>query len=353
MKKSIRKPVNWQDFESLCKKLWGEMWQIPIKIKKNGRSGQSQSGVDIYGKPKGEQHYFGIQCKGKDDYTDAKLTIAEIDREIKLAKNFKPQLGEFIFATSSNKDVRIEEYIREQNIKSIEAGGFSIDLFCWEDIEDLLEEYPNILNWYLCGLSSRTEYDITVFFEPKILKPNFIKEVTKYKKKEEEIIPEQFKYIAEAVSKFSYLKNIHSDILKPNTHINRSFVTIKIYLKNTGLKVIEHSQVRIKFTKGVRKLSNKKYLNVFEELDTPLVQKDFDIIKIDMLIEHNTSEIEFELELIARDFSTKNNYVIPVDQVLTEKINCIEVTEDVQVIDDVVEIKDNIESFYNSIPGLY
>ena len=56
----IQKPVNWQDFESLCKKLWGEIWGCSDTIKKNGRSGQAQHGVDVYGIPKGETMYYGI-----------------------------------------------------------------------------------------------------------------------------------------------------------------------------------------------------------------------------------------------------------------------------------------------------
>ena len=70
----IRKPENWQDFEKLCKKLWGEIWNCPDTIKRNGRLGQSQKGVDIYGIPKGESQYSGIQCKGKDDYIISTLT---------------------------------------------------------------------------------------------------------------------------------------------------------------------------------------------------------------------------------------------------------------------------------------
>jgi hypothetical protein len=85
MKKTIRKPENWQDFESLCKKLWGEIWACE-EIKKNGRNGQNQNGVDIYGIPKNLEHYFGIQCKGKDDYSNANLSIKEIDAEIEKAK---------------------------------------------------------------------------------------------------------------------------------------------------------------------------------------------------------------------------------------------------------------------------
>ena len=64
--KTLDRPTNWQDFESLCKKLWGEIWNCP-EIVKNGRNGQKQKGVDVYGIPSHEQQYYGIQCKGKSD----------------------------------------------------------------------------------------------------------------------------------------------------------------------------------------------------------------------------------------------------------------------------------------------
>ena len=57
IKKIIQKPVNWQDFESLAKKLWGEIWATD-SIKKNGRMGQTQHGVDVYGIPSGEKDYY-------------------------------------------------------------------------------------------------------------------------------------------------------------------------------------------------------------------------------------------------------------------------------------------------------
>lgn len=89
-KKQLRKPENWEDFESLCKKLWGEIWDCK-EIKKNGGKGQVQNGVDVYGIPKGEKSYFGIQCKGKDEYSHKHLSENEIDREIGLAKSFTPR----------------------------------------------------------------------------------------------------------------------------------------------------------------------------------------------------------------------------------------------------------------------
>lgn len=101
MKKILRKPENWQDFESLCKKLWGEIWKCS-EIKKNGRYEQKQHGVDVYGIPNGEDQYYGIQCKGKDDYTNATLTEKEIDAEIEKTKTFKPHLKKFYFTTTAN-----------------------------------------------------------------------------------------------------------------------------------------------------------------------------------------------------------------------------------------------------------
>jgi hypothetical protein len=83
MKKNLRKPENWQDFETLCKKLFGEMWGCPNTIKKNGRLGQSQAGVDVYGRPKNEDEYWGVQCKGKDDYIIAKSQLRKLMKRLR------------------------------------------------------------------------------------------------------------------------------------------------------------------------------------------------------------------------------------------------------------------------------
>ncbi len=41
-------------FESLCLHLWKEIWGDP-EAKKNGRSGQPQAGVDVFGRSDGRQ----------------------------------------------------------------------------------------------------------------------------------------------------------------------------------------------------------------------------------------------------------------------------------------------------------
>src|ERR1700741_2146583 len=96
---NLRRPANWQDFENLCKKLWGEIWNC-AEIQKNGRLGQDQSGVDVYGIPSNEVSYYGIQCKGKSEYTHAQFSEAEIIQVIANAQDFQPTLKKLYLATT-------------------------------------------------------------------------------------------------------------------------------------------------------------------------------------------------------------------------------------------------------------
>ena len=181
----IRKPENWQDFEILCKKLWGEIWDCSDTIQRNGRSGQNQHGVDVYGIPKGESSYYGIQCKGKDEYTHSQLTVQEVDQEIIKAKTFAPALKRLIFATTANKDANIEAYIRTKNIESLQEGGFEIYLSSWEDIVDLLIERKRTFDWYInhCQYVEKLNLEVsfnghtTLTIRPQYVRINHITKV--------------------------------------------------------------------------------------------------------------------------------------------------------------------------------
>jgi len=143
----LKQPKNWQDFETLCKELWGEIWKCP-EIKKNGRAGQVQHGVDIYGIPFGETKYYGIQCKGKDVYTGRQFTETEISTEVEKAKLFQPPLKKLYFATTALKDVKIEEFVRQKNIDNTANGFFELHIFSWEDIVELIEKNKQTHAWY-------------------------------------------------------------------------------------------------------------------------------------------------------------------------------------------------------------
>ncbi|WP_375566688.1 hypothetical protein [Oceaniradius stylonematis] len=102
----INAPSTWQAFEDLICALFAEAWKDPT-AQKNGRNGQPQHGVDVYGSPEWKPGvYFGVQCKGKNRGFSAKATKTEFDRELAKAEKFAPTLGKWYFATTAEVDVK-------------------------------------------------------------------------------------------------------------------------------------------------------------------------------------------------------------------------------------------------------
>jgi hypothetical protein len=252
MKKTIQKPENWQDFETLCKQLWGEIWDIPMKIKKNGRNGQPQAGVDVYGVPKGEFNYWGVQCKGKDDYTNAKLTEKEIDIEVTKAQDFKPALSVFIFATTMNKDSSIEEYIRIKDLESRRNGGFEILLFCWEDIADLIDDNQNTYNYWVGNKQHKTKFNFELslneFQQERVIRPKCIRTIKKYRIRELKTDLGDVKILDTAwMNKLPFANPAWISMSKGR--INESICSFEVIMANTGSNVIEDWRVGLKVGK--------------------------------------------------------------------------------------------------------
>ncbi len=139
MKKDHAPPAYWQDFEDLCLKLWRPRL---IDVKKNGRSGQPQAGVDIFGRDPKKEAWVGIQCKQKGRWPPKVLTIRRIKDEVRKAAKFKPPLSQFIIATTAQRDVKSQEFVRRLDYWRRKSGNFSVDLFAWDDLQDWLHEGP-------------------------------------------------------------------------------------------------------------------------------------------------------------------------------------------------------------------
>jgi tetratricopeptide (TPR) repeat protein len=154
-------PDNWQDFEELCYSLWKTIWDDPA-TQRHGRTGQSQYGVDIYGQPDKGTAWAGVQCKGKENFTEKQLTESELIAEVDKAKKFKPAISEFIVATTAPRDEKIQEAARKITDLHKSAGLFPVSVCAWNDIEErLLEHKPPIAkDWYpfLSDDPLRTEF---------------------------------------------------------------------------------------------------------------------------------------------------------------------------------------------------
>jgi hypothetical protein len=349
VKQQLRKPENWQDFEDLCRLLWSEIWNCP-ETKKNGRLGQEQHGVDVYGTPSWEKaSYYGIQCKGKDDYTHAQLTKSEIDREIEKAKSFKPALKKFYFATTANKNGEIEEYIRIKDVESRTNGLFEIHLFSWEEIVALIDQNKRTYDWYVRKINFKTAFGIDVSFEngEKHLDffPILLRNHVKYFLEKPDTIffrplrdpeterNEKLELITEPQPTRYYVNGV--------TH-NKSSCVFSIIITNVGDNALENykfyfqlSDCNVKIdtvSKQTKMLdpcvyeyntfiTDKELNGVIEPYEGILVQKE--TIESDKIcIRPNIAEeqnITLSWELIAKDFSTSGKLTIAIKPKIIEK----------------------------------
>ncbi|WP_461788068.1 hypothetical protein [Pedobacter sp.] len=361
MKKTLRKPENWQDFETLCKKLWGEIFCIPNNIKKNGRLGQMQNGVDVYGIPKGENSYWGIQAKGKDDYSDARLKNSEIIIEIEKAKKFQPTISVYIIASTANKDVEIEEFVRLKDIENRASGSFEILLYCWEDIVDLIEENPNTYNWYLNDINHRSKFDFSLWFndfeEKLTLTPIFERNITRYistDKPEMEILRQN---LANTSLVKSYDLNLFQ--LYRSNEVNKSWCKFKIIMDNTGSAVLEDWKLILKFTKGVERLDSGtiffKRISLTNHIDDesktityrpigdrPLIQKDNRSFEISLLPSTDCEKIVVEWELLARDYNKTDVFEIGIVPEFIESISYEEISVEDELPEEKISITYNV-----------
>lgn len=339
--KSILKPKNWQDFETLCRRLWSE--EFRSKFQKNGRNGQKQKGVDIYGIPEGKQNYYGIQCKHKDN---GKLTEKEIENEISLAENFKPEIEHLIIASTNIKDVNLEEFVREQDILRRKNNKFGVELYCWEDIEGLLSENYQTYQWYLQNLDVQKRYSIKVCFEDGKLKkkiyPKFFQKINKYV-----YVPPKKEVKLTELEKVA-MKNMQSMIKNfPNLLIpefegrykkNYAWCDFNVIFKNCGSGALKHWELRfyIDPKDGVfEDEKERKYLfcsfanswkiEYANEVlyrnpsHHPFVQNNNDLIELSVRPNIGIKKFSIKWKLLAEDFNEEGELNLFVEPEIIEK----------------------------------
>ncbi len=143
--KQIAAPKEWGTFEDLCHSLFKRVWEDPL-AQKNGRRGQKQHGVDVFGSADGDRRsYQGIQCKGKDANYGSSADWPEILVEVAKAEHFSPKLQHWIFATTAPVDAVLQKLARELSTQRRALGLFSVDVLGWEEILALMAEAPQVV----------------------------------------------------------------------------------------------------------------------------------------------------------------------------------------------------------------
>jgi len=125
-------PKSWDQFEEMCADLFQTMWN-DASLVRHGRSGQSQDGVDIVARHNA-LYPVGIQCKRRAKWPVSKVTIAQIDSEIKDAEAFKPPLKHFYIVTTAQDDTKLQEHLRTRNGARKSASKFEVTLLGWSEL---------------------------------------------------------------------------------------------------------------------------------------------------------------------------------------------------------------------------
>lgn len=143
--KQIAPPKEWGTFEDLCHALFKRVWHDPL-AQKNGRRGQAQNGVDVFGSPNGDRRsYRGVQCKGKDTNYGNKAEWSEVLAEVAKAEKFSPKLDQLIFSTTAPVDAALQKAARELSVERRAKGLFSVDVLGWEEIQALMADAPEVI----------------------------------------------------------------------------------------------------------------------------------------------------------------------------------------------------------------
>ncbi|MEZ0496790.1 hypothetical protein [Sphingomonas sp. IW22] len=102
---TVPQPKNWQEFVDIVLASYRLAWSS-LTLQKNGRPGQKQAGVDIYG-PDEIGRRVGIQCKCYDT-----PSLAVVKSEIDNAGKFERQLSTLYIGTTADHDAKLQQEVR-------------------------------------------------------------------------------------------------------------------------------------------------------------------------------------------------------------------------------------------------
>jgi hypothetical protein len=112
-----------------------------------GHQGQDQQGIDLFGfRHRDPKQPVGIQCKR----IERPITETIIRAEIKKARKLRPDLSELIFATTSERDAKIQA-TAAQITRELAEGGWAcrITVMGWQDLCLEVAKYPDALDAFL------------------------------------------------------------------------------------------------------------------------------------------------------------------------------------------------------------
>ena len=124
----VPSPKSWDEFEDIALASAKLRWNSDDFFR-NGRQGQKQDGVDIWGHDDDDNH-IGVQCKNTIDG----VSLATVKTEIANAESFEPALDKLYIATTAKRDATLQKEVRKLSADRRKASKFKVDLLFWDDV---------------------------------------------------------------------------------------------------------------------------------------------------------------------------------------------------------------------------
>jgi hypothetical protein len=147
---TINPPESEAAFEKLCLALLKRHWSRP-GLERFAKKGEEQFGVDIFD-TFGESPMYAAQCKLKE--ASKSLEPAEIREEVRKAKTFPSKLDHYAILTTGKISGAAQLAIQAINQEHRAAGLFTVELFTWEKMTELIRQYSEIEREFYGGLRS-------------------------------------------------------------------------------------------------------------------------------------------------------------------------------------------------------
>lgn len=160
-------PANENDFEILCLRLLKKHWNCP-SLELYAHRGENQFGIDILDMG-GDKPLRAAQCKLHESWKT--IPPREILNEVKKAREFVPPLRRYTIMTTAKVSSAAQNAVLRINKQHKKKRLFKLEIKHWNDIENLLDENPEVLNaTYGMAPVGRVENSIAIGDESRIIR---------------------------------------------------------------------------------------------------------------------------------------------------------------------------------------
>lgn len=158
-------PRSMGEFQRLCLRLLRRHWQLS-HLERFHDADARDLGIDLL-EISGRSGLRAVRCELR-AMREAPVA-AELKSAVDRAASLGLPIGNFVIATTAWRSKALMEAVFDVNRSQRAAKLFAVEVLCWEDIEELLDEYPDVLAQFESAPKRQalTKADSRCRFEPR------------------------------------------------------------------------------------------------------------------------------------------------------------------------------------------